>query len=204
MIFKFVYYCLCSHTFIIIILIYPTVKIWHIANTKNVFINWIDTGRQGERKSNDTKDSFKQYIDSILLLPPSNKAQNDDDYEDTATKTVTNKFENYLVSVKIERQKMIHPNSHPTYNERQQKIIEMIDWTLDKYKAGANIKMTNQQNEEQVIIDSIIKELEKKREVAITKKQKTLLKDEVLEYGEEEDTIDYILYIIGQLRSKSF
>ena len=29
--------------------------------------------------------------------------------------------------------------------------------------------MTNQQNEEQVIIDSIIKELEKKREVAITK-----------------------------------
>ena len=125
-------------------------------------------------------------------------------YEDTATKTV-NKFENHLLSIKTERQKMIHPNSHPTYNERQQKIIEMIDWTLDKYKAGANIKMTNQQNEEQeVIIDSIIKELEKKREVAITKKQKTLLKDEVLEYGEEEDTIDYMLYIIGQLRSKSF
>ena len=39
-----------------------------------------ETGR--ERKSNDTKDSFKQYIDSILLLPPSNNAQNDDDYED--------------------------------------------------------------------------------------------------------------------------
>ena len=124
-------------------------------------------------------------------------------FEDTATKTVC-KFENHLLSIKAERQKMIHPNSHPTYNERQQKIIEMINWTLEKYKAGANIKMTNQQNEEQVIIDSIIKELDKKREVAITKKQKTLLKDEVLEYGEEEDTIDYILYIIGQLRSKSF
>ena len=99
---------------------------------------------------------------------------------------------------------MIHPNSHPTYNERQQKIIEMIDWTLEKYKTGTNKKMTNQQIEEQVIIDNIIKELDKKREVAITKKQKTLLKDEVLEYGEEEDTIDYILYIIGQLRSKLF
>ena len=124
-------------------------------------------------------------------------------YKDTATKTVS-KFENHLLSIKTERQKMIHPNSYPTYNERQQKIIEMIDWTLEKYKAGANIKMTNQQNEEQVIIDSIIKELDKKRKIVITKKQKTLLKDEVLEYGEEEDTIDYILYIIGQLRSKSF
>jgi hypothetical protein len=41
----------------------------------------------------------------------------------------TNKFENHLLSIKAEPQKMIHPNSHPTYNERHQKIIEMIDWT---------------------------------------------------------------------------
>jgi len=27
---------------------------------------------------------------------------------------------------------MIHPNSHPIYTERQQKIIEMIDWVLEK------------------------------------------------------------------------
>ena len=40
---------------------------------------------------------------------------------------------------------MIHPNSHPTYNERQQKIREMIDWTLEKYKTTANIKMTDQE-----------------------------------------------------------
>ncbi|MGI0052499.1 MAG: hypothetical protein ACRD8K_12250 [Nitrososphaeraceae archaeon] len=124
-------------------------------------------------------------------------------YEDTTTKTIS-KFENHLLSIKTERQKMIQPTSPPTYNERQQKIMEMIDWTLENYKAGANIKMTNQQNEEQVIIDNIIKELDKKRDVAVTKKQKTLLKDEVLEYEEEEDTINYILYIIGQLRSKSF
>ena len=129
--------------------------------------------------------------------------QYNNNYEDTATKTITNKFENHLLSIRAERQEMIHPSSHPTYNERQQKIIEMIDWTLEKYKAGTNIKMTNQQKEDQVIINSIIKELDKIREVAITKKQKTLLKDEVLEYG-EEDTTDYILYIIGQLRSKSF
>jgi hypothetical protein len=125
-------------------------------------------------------------------------------YEDTATKTVS-KFENHLLSIKMEHQEMIHPSSHPTYNERQQKIIEMIDWVLEKYKVAPNIEKMNQQNEQQeVIIDSIVKELDKKREVAISKKQKTLLKDEVLEYGEEEDTIDYILYIIGQLRSNSF
>ena len=40
---------------------------------------------------------------------------------------------------------MIHPNSHPTYNERQQNIIDMIDWILEKYQAGANIKKMNEQ-----------------------------------------------------------
>ena len=49
-----------------------------------------------------------------------------------------NKFENHLLSIKTESQKMIHPNSHPTYNERQQKIIEMIDWALEKYTAAVN------------------------------------------------------------------
>ncbi|MGH9981187.1 MAG: hypothetical protein ACRD6U_06515 [Nitrososphaeraceae archaeon] len=39
-----------------------------------------------------------------------------------------------MLSIKGEHQKMIHPNSHPTYNERHQKIIELIDWTLKKYK----------------------------------------------------------------------
>ena len=43
------------------------------------------------------------------------------------TETITNKFENHLLSLKVERQKMIHPNSHPTYNERHQKIIELIE-----------------------------------------------------------------------------
>ena len=63
---------------------------------------------------------------------------------------------------------MIHANSHPTYNERHQKIIEWIDWTLEKYKA--DMEKTQQQNDEQIIIDNIIEELDKKRDEAINKR----------------------------------
>jgi hypothetical protein len=83
--------------------------------------------------------------------------------------TTSNKFENQLLSIKDERQKMIRPNCHPTYNERHEKIIELIDWTLDKYKA--NMEKTQQQNYEQLIIDNIIEELDKKRDIAINKKR---------------------------------
>ena len=41
-------------------------------------------------------------------------------------------FENHLLSIKTEHQKMIHPNSHSTYNERHQKIIDMIEWGFGK------------------------------------------------------------------------
>ena len=84
--------------------------------------------------------------------------QNNNDYEDMTTKII-NKFENHLLSVRAERQNMIHPKSHPTYNERQQKIIEMIDLTKDKYKTAVNTQKMN----EQVIIDNIIEELDKKK-----------------------------------------
>jgi hypothetical protein len=126
-------------------------------------------------------------------------------YEDMITKTI-NKFENHLLSIRAEHQKMIHPNSHPTYNERQQKIIEMIDWILEKYKTTANIKMTNQENEEKevIIIENIIQELNKERKIAITKKQKTLLKDEMLKYSEEEDVLDYILFLIHESTGKLY
>ena len=63
---------------------------------------------------------------------------------------------------------MIHPNSHPTYNERQQHIIDMIDWTLDKYKTATNTQNMNEQNE-QLIIDNIIEELDNKRDITINK-----------------------------------
>jgi hypothetical protein len=113
----------------------------------------------------------------------------------------TNKFENDLLSIRDDRQKMIRPNCHPTYNERHQKIIELIDWTLEKYKA--DIKKTQQQNDEQeVIIDNIIEELDKKRNIAINKKQQALLKDEVWKYGGEEDTIDYVLFRILEMTGR--
>jgi hypothetical protein len=110
----------------------------------------------------------------------------------------TNKFENHLISIRDDCQKMIHPNSHPTYNERHQKIIELIDWTLEKYRT-ANIKENNQQEQEVIIVDNIIEELDKKRDIAINKKKKALLKDEVWKYGREEDTIDYVLFRIREL-----
>ncbi len=122
--------------------------------------------------------------------------QNNNDYENMTTKTVS-KFENHLLSIRAERQEMIHPKSHPTYNERQQKIIEMIDWVLEKYKTGTNIQNMNEQS----IIDSMIEELDNKRNVAINKKKRAILKDEVLEYG-EEDIIDYILFLIYESTGK--
>ena len=85
---------------------------------------------------------------------------------------VTNTFENHLLVIKAERQKMIHPNSHPTYNERHEKIIELIDWTLEKYKESNSKYKKYQQNEEAIIIDNIIEELDKKRDIAINKKKK--------------------------------
>jgi len=120
------------------------------------------------------------------------------------TKTITNNFENHLLSIRDERQEMIHPNSHPTYNERHQKIIEMIDWTLENYRTAiANIKNKNQQNEE-VIIDNIIEELDKKRDTARNKMKKALLKDEVSIYSLEENTMDYLLFRIRELTGKLY
>ena len=113
----------------------------------------------------------------------------------------TNKFENHLLSIKDERQKMIRPNCHPTYNERHQKIIELVDWTLEKYKMNIE-KKTQQQNDEQVIIDNIIEELDKKRDIAINKKRQALLKDEVWKYSAEEDTIDYVLFRIREMTGR--
>jgi hypothetical protein len=93
--------------------------------------------------------------------------------------------------------KMIHPKSHPTYNERHQKIIELIGWTLVKYRG--RIKETHN---EQVIIDNIIEELDKKRDIAIHKMKKAMLKDEVSMYRLEETTLDYVLFRIRELTGK--
>ena len=121
------------------------------------------------------------------------------------TKTITNKIENHLISIKDEHQKRIRPNlHHPIYNERHEKIIELIDWTLEHYKETAVINMENNQQKEAIIIDNIIEELDKKREIAINKKKKTLLRDEVSVYRLEENNLDYILFIIRELIGKLY
>jgi hypothetical protein len=117
------------------------------------------------------------------------------------TKTITNKFENHLLSIRDDRQKMLHPNSHPIYNERHEKIIELIDWTLEKYKMS--MEKTQLQNE-QIIIDNIIEELDKRRDIAISKMKKAMLKDEVSVYRLEENTLEYVLFIIRELTGKLY
>ena len=57
---------------------------------------------------------------------------------------------------------------------------------------------------EQVIIDNIIEELDKKRDVAINKKEKAILKDETWKYSEEEDVLDYILFLIHESTGKLY
>ena len=102
-----------------------------------------------------------------------------------------------MLDIRDERQRMIYPNCHPTYNERHQKIIELIDWTLEKYRTNRE----TQQNE-QTIIDNIIDELIKKREISIHKKKKAQLKDDVAIYRLEEATIDYVLFRIRELTGR--
>jgi hypothetical protein len=53
-----------------------------------------------------------------------------------------------------------------------------------------------QQQNEQLIIDNIIDELDEKRDIAINKKKEALLRDEVSIYRLEENTLDYVLFII--------
>jgi uncharacterized NAD(P)/FAD-binding protein YdhS len=71
-------------------------------------------------------------------------------------KNTINKFEKHLLSIKVEHQKRIRPNlHHPAYNERHQKIIELIDSTLEKYKKAAvtNIKkITNRMKKNTKVI----------------------------------------------------
>ncbi len=73
-----------------------------------------------------------------------------------------------MLSIKTECQKLIHPTSHPTCNERQEKIIEMIDLTMYKYKIAVNTQKMNQR----VIIEILLKNLIKKREVGVNNKKK--------------------------------
>ena len=126
------------------------------------------------------------------------------------TTTISN-FENCLLSIRIQYQKIRLNSDHPISNERYEKIIEMIDHALKKYKEAVNNKnnIQQQQNEYEeeekellIIINNIFNELDKKRKITINKNDKDLLRDPIESYRLEETTLDYILYIILEFAGK--
>ena len=126
------------------------------------------------------------------------------------TTTISN-FENCLLSIRDQYQKIRLNSDHPISNERYEKIIEMIDHTLKIYKEAVNNKnnIQQQQNEYEeeekellIIINNIFNELDKKRKIAINKNDKDLLRDQIESYRLEETTLDYILYIILEFAGK--
>src|SRR5918993_9179 len=129
--------------------------------------------------------------------------------EDT-TNTISN-FENCLLSIRDQYQKIRLNLDHPISNERYEKIIEIIDYTLKKYKEAVNKEnnIQHQQNEYEeeekellTIINNIFNELDKKRKIAINKNDKDLLIDKIETYRLEETTLDYMLYIILEFAGK--
>jgi hypothetical protein len=141
--------------------------------------------------------------------------QQNNNNEDTTTTTISN-FENCLLSIRDQYQKIRLNSDHPISNERYEKIIEMIDHTLEKYKEAVNNENNIQQQQQQqqqneyeveekellIIINNIFNELDKKRKIAINKNDKDLLRDQIESYRLEETTLDYILYIILEFAGK--
>jgi hypothetical protein len=114
----------------------------------------------------------------------------------------TSKFKTHLLSVRNECQRTIERNSlqHPIFLQRYQKIIEMIDWTLERYRTIIQRNKIQQQQNEQdpIIINRIREELDEKRKIAINKNKQSELRDEVAMYRLEETTIDYVLSAIHE------
>lgn len=128
------------------------------------------------------------------------------------TTTISN-FENCLLSIRDQYQKIRLNLDHPISNERYEKIIEMIDYTLEKYRAAVNKENNIQQEHEEnkyeeeekellIIINNIFNELYKKRKIAINKNDKDLLRDKVEMYRLQETTLNYILYILLEFAGK--
>jgi hypothetical protein len=126
------------------------------------------------------------------------------------TTTISN-FENCLLSIRDQYQKIRLNSDHPISNKRYEKIIEMIDHTLKKYNEAVNNKNNIQQQHNEyeeeekellIIINNISYELDKKRKITINKNDKDLLRDQIESYRLEETTLDYILYIILEFAGK--
>jgi hypothetical protein len=126
--------------------------------------------------------------------------------------TTINNFENCLLSIRDQYQKIRLNSDHPISNERYEQIIKMIDYTLEKYKEAVNKENNNNQQQHQneyeeeekellIIINNISNELDKKRKNAINKNDKDL-RNKVEMCRLEETTLDYILYIIFEFAGK--
>ena len=126
------------------------------------------------------------------------------------TTTISN-FENCLLSIRDQYHKIRLNSDHLISHERYEKIIEIIDYTLEKYKetvTNENNIQQQQQNEYEeeekellIIINNIFNELDKKRKIAITKNDMDL-RDKVEMHRMEETTLDYLLYIILEFAGK--
>src|ERR687898_1666958 len=130
--------------------------------------------------------------------------------KDTTTTTISN-FENCLLSIRDQYQKIRLNSDHTISNERYEKIIEIIDYTLKKYQEAVNKEnniQQQQQNEYEeeekellTIINNIFNELDKKRKIAVNKNDKDR-RDEIETCRLEETTLDYMLYIILEFAGK--
>ena len=129
---------------------------------------------------------------------------NQSEYHQRISTAESIKLEKHLLSIRTHNQKQIKPNCHPTYNEDHEKRIEIIDWVLKKYKDGLLSRNNQQQNNEEQIVDNIIEELDSKRDIAINKKKNAELKDEMLKYRLEEDTLDYVLFVIRDFTGRYY
>ena len=106
-------------------------------------------------------------------------------------KNNNNKIENILLSIRKEQQSIIGQSLHPVYNEFQEKLIEIIDRIL------VNIRQFNNEDD---AIDKIIDNLQRQKDVVLNKKKKTLYRVEMLKHRLYEECIDYLLYIIGNIK----
>jgi hypothetical protein len=106
-------------------------------------------------------------------------------------------FENYILSYRAQNQNTIDKNSHahPAFLETYQKIIEMLDWFLERYRS---IQQQDYQQNDLVTINKIREELYEKKKIARNNLELCDTRDEVDMYRLEETTIKNILFETGE------
>lgn len=101
-----------------------------------------------------------------------------------------NTIVNILLSIRKEQQSKIGQSLHSSYNEFQQKLIEIIDRILE------SITQFNEDDE----IEKIIDKLQREKDTILYMKKKALDRLEILKHRLHEECIDYLLYIIGNIK----